>query len=315
MLLNRLHLHMLPPRAILLTADVILLLLPEDARAGADVLSGRTPPYGTVAVQSESGSHRVAAMRLSDYRAAPDGSLLSFASDPTRDADLLDPLNTVILGSSVADFVDELDTQSQRRLLAFLLGFCGKAFAINDAPDYAAACLQLAQLCVPVRGTAEPVATVTPNWVVLRGLQATTASFGFILSQRRVRRSLAPPLAGFAAMRLSDSVAPGDVLLVPGAEPAQYVVGPARAGLPDLVRSRPDAAGLRSACLRALAPVCPQVAAQLREISLLAPAAVKRHDDVSRPIGAGLEAALPDGQGRLFLRGWIRDPDAPDRRG
>ena len=308
MLLNRLPLNMLSPRAILLAADVILLLLPDEANAEAHFLSGREPPYGTVAVQSASGPHQIAAMRLSDYRAAPGDALFSFTSASTQDPDFADPFNTVVLGSDISELVDELDAASQARLLGFLLGFCGKAFLLADTPDFAMACLSLARLCLPVLGNAEPVATITTSWMVLDGLRVASDASVFILNQNRVRRSIAPFLDGFDALHLSERVATGDLLVVQGDQPAQYTIGRARAGLPDLVRNAPDATGLRAACLRALAPVCPRVAAHIREASLLAPAAPRRHDDVTRPIGAGLEAALPDGEGRLFLRGWIRDP-------
>lgn len=308
MLLNRLPLDLFAPRAILLAADVILALIPEEVATDARFFSARLPPYGTVAVNSTTGPHRIAAMRLSDHRTTPDERLLSFTSDSNQGDDLTDPFNTVVLGSHVDELVDEIDLSSQRRVLAFLLGFCSKAFVLADNPEFAANCRHLARLCVPVRGAAEPVATVTAAWTVLGGVHVAPEDSVFILGHTRVRRSNAPLLDGFAHLRLSDRLAPEDILLVQGEQPAQYSVGAARAGLPDLVRSPPDAAGLRAACLRALAPVCPRVAAQIREASLLAPAALRRHDDVSRPIGAGLEAALPDGEGRLFLRGWIRDP-------
>ena len=308
MLLNRLPLNMLPPRAILLAADIILVMLPEEASAEAQFFSGREPPYGTVAVQSVSGPHQIAAMRLSNYRALPEDWPYTFKSVSNQDLDLADPFNTVVLGSDIVDFADELDGPSQGRLLAFLLGFCGKAFALSANPEFAAACLSLARLCTPVLGIAEPVATVTASWVVLAGLNVTSDASVFILGQRHVRRSAAPSLDGFASLILSERVAPDDILLVQGELPALYTVGNTRAGIPDLIRSPSDEAGFRAACLRALAPVCPRVTAQLREASLLNPAAPRRHNDVSRPIGAGLEAALSDGDGRLFLRGWIRDP-------
>jgi GT2 family glycosyltransferase len=299
MLLNRLPLNMLPPRAVLLAADVVLLSLPEGEGADARFLSGREPPYGTVAVRSASAPYQIAAIRLSDHS----GEERPQAHDP----DAVDPLNPVVLGSDIAELAEELDAPSQRRLLAFLLGFCRKAFVLAEHPDFAASCLRLARLCVPEAGLAEPVATVTAAWTVL-GLRAPPDASLFVLSTGRVRRSAAPSLSSHSALRLVERVAEGDVLLALGEQPALWTAGPARTGLPDLVRSQPDAAGLRASCLRALAPICPLVAAHLREASVLAPAAPRRHDDAARPIGAGLEAALPDGEGRIFLRGWMRDP-------
>lgn len=308
MLLNRLPLTMLPPRAVLLASDIILLLLPGETGADARFFAGREPPYGTVAVQSGAGLHQIAAMRLSDYHAIYNTSPFSLTSDPTQDPEVVDALNTVVLSSDIAELVSDLDLASQRRVLTFLLGFCGKAFVLADNPDFAASCLRLAQLCAPVQGAAEPVATVTAAWVVLGGIQASANAATYIVSNERIRRSTAPSLDGFTSLRLIERVGPNDIVLLMGERPMRYRVGPLRAHIPDLVGSPTDAAGLRAACLRALAPICPRVTALIRETALLTPAAPRRHDDISRPIGAGLEAALPDGKGRLFLRGWIRDP-------
>lgn len=308
MLLNRLPLTMLPPRAVLLASDILLLLLPGEAGAGASFFAGREPPYGTVAVQSGARPHQIAAMRLSDYHAKHDTQPFSFRSDSIQASELVDAFNTVVLSSDITELAIDLDLPSQRRVLTFLLSFCRKAFVLADDPDFAASCLRLAQLCTPVHGVAEPVATVTTAWVVLGGVQASPNSSMYILNPERVRRSNAPSLDGFAALRLTERVAPGDVLLLTGEQPMRYSIGPVRAQVPDLVRNPSGAAGLRSACLRALAPIYPRVTTLIREASVLTPATPRRYDDVSRPIGAGLEAALPDGEGKLFLRGWIRDP-------
>ena len=308
MLLDRLPLDMLPPRAVLLASDIILVLLPRGADTDRSLFANQTPPYGTVAVQSSVGSQQIAAMRLSDYRAGSENSPLSFPSGPSPDPDLVDAFNTVVLGSDIVELADELDVPSQRRLLMFLLGFCGKAFALADNPDFAASCLRLAQLCVPVRGDVTPVATVTGSWVVINGVHASSNASLFILGQGRVKRSIAPSLDGFEALGVIERVGIHDTLLVMGEQPAQYSVAAARASLPDLIRAPAGAEGLRKACLRALAPICPRITALIREAALLTPAAPRRHDDASRPIGAGLEAALQDGRGKLFLRGWLRDP-------
>ena len=307
MLLSRLPPNMLAPRAILLAADVILLSIFDEASVEGRFFAGREPPYGTVAVQSAAGPHQIAAMRLAQFHASLEGSLLSVTAEHAQDAQTADPFNTIILGSDLAEMADELDTPSQRRLLAFLLGFCGKAFSLTEHPDFASACLQLARLCIPDRGIAEPIATVSAPWMVVGGLSDLDDASLFILSGDRIRRSAAPSLDGFTGLRLIERVAPGDILLAQGGQSALYTVSALRQGRPDLL-SNPGSAGLRSACLRALAPHCPRIAARLREAAYLSPAAPRRHDDVSRPIGAGLEASLPDGDGRLFLRGWIRDP-------
>lgn len=294
MLLNKLPLDMLPPRATLLAQDVALLSLSAEDGADRHFLSGRRPPYGTVEVQAGSGQYRIAALRLTDASERADG-----------DGNLCAP---VVLGSDVAEVAEELDTASRRRLLGFLLGFCRKAFALGSDPDFASSCIRLARLCIPDAGITEPVATVASAWFVLRGPNLPQDVRPFVLGSREVRPTNAPRLEGYDTLHLVERVAPGDVLLALTQQPSMWTVGKARPAMRDLVHSRPGDNELRAACLRALAPVSPVVATHLRETELLAPAAPRRHDDASRPIGAALEAALPDGEGRIFLRGWMRDP-------
>lgn len=312
MLLSRLQFDMLPPRAILLAADVILLSISEQANVEGRFFVGREPPYGTVAVQSVFGAHLVAALRLSEFHFSPESLLLSIRANYTQkqgqDHDVADPFNTIILGSDIAELAHELDVPSQRRLLAFMLGFCSKAFSLADSPDFASACLQLARLCIPVCGVAKPVATVAGSWTLLGGLPDLGNASLLILNGARVRRSAAPMLDGSTGLKLIERVTSNDVLLAQGEQDTLYTVSAPRQGAPDLLNKAPDPAGLRAACLQALAPLCPRVAAHLREAAFISPATPRRHDDVTRPIGAGLEAALPDGDGRLFLRGWVRDP-------
>ena len=312
MLLSRLPPDTLPPRAILLAADVILLSTSKASVEGR-LFSGREPPYGTVAVQSASGPHQIAAMRLSAFHASPEGALLSVAADHPHELDAADPFNTIILGSDIVEVAEELDNPSQQRLLSFLLGFCGKAFSLADDPAFASACLQLARLCAHECGVAKPVATVTAAWMLLDDLPDLGTATVFIVNEARVRRSAAPTLPGSTGLHLIERVTPDDVLLVQDERFRLFELAMTRSGVQDLLQSVPDranlrAAKIRAACLQALAPVCPRVAAHLRESSFLSPAAPRRHDDVSRPIGAALEASLQDGEGRLFLRGWIRDP-------
>jgi GT2 family glycosyltransferase len=309
MLLNRLQFNMLPPRAILLAADVILLSISEQASVDSRFFVGSKPPYGTVAVQSASGAHQIAAMHQSEFHLSSEKPLLSIiANTQGQRHDLADPCNTIILGSDIAELADELDVPSQRRLLAFMLGFCCKAFSLANDPDFASACVQLARLCIPVCGSAEPVATVTGSWTVLSGLPDLGDTPLLILDGMRVRRSAAPTLDRFTGLKLIERVTANDILFAQGSQVALYTVGAPRQDTPDLLNEAPDSVGLRAACLRALAPLCPRVAAHLRETAFVSPATPRRHDDVARPLGAGVEAALPDGEGRIFVRGWVRDP-------
>jgi GT2 family glycosyltransferase len=53
-----------------------------------------------------------------------------------------------------------------------------------------------------------------------------------------------------------------------------------------------------------------EAAELLRVAALLAPSRPRTRADLSRPVTAALELALPDPEGGLFLRGWVRDPHA-----
>ena len=219
-------------------------------------------------------------------------------------------LEPQFFGEDVLELAEELDEASQRRFLAFLLGFCRKAFSLADDRQFAATCLRLAQLCVPQEGVAQPVATATPAWMVLTGVQAPSDATIFILSPTRIRQSLTPRLYGHPSLRLVERVSPGDVLLALSERPLFWTVRDASAGLWDVVRAFAPSHALRIACLSALTKVCPATVSVLREGLLLTPAAPQRHEDPARPIGVALEAAIPDGEGQLFLRLWLRDPEA-----
>ncbi|HZF75246.1 MAG TPA: glycosyltransferase family 2 protein, partial [Acetobacteraceae bacterium] len=103
---------------------------------------------------------------------------------------------------------------------------------------------------------------------------------------------------------------PGTVLLAPGGAPMPLAAPPAALpGLLPLARrgGEPRRVLLDLLARRAVAGEA-RAAACLRDIGLLAPARVAALADPALPVGGALEAALPDGEGRAFLRGWLRDP-------
>lgn len=308
MLLTRLMPHVLSPRAILLSDDVILFSVSDEAARDQRFFSGREPPYGTVDVISTSGICKIAAMRLPKLADSSSNVVYSEAEIQAREVGESDFFDTVIFSPDILELVEDLDASSKQRVLAFLLGFCIKAFSLGDRPAFASACLQLARLCIPEGGTADVVADATSSWTVLGGLPALDDTSLFILNERRVRRSKTSSLNRFPGLHLIERVISGDVLLALGEQPALYLVDASRAAESDLLHSAPESSGLRAACLHALASFSRSIAAHLREAALLSPAQPRKLDDVNRPIGAGLEVSLPDGEGRLFMRGWIRDP-------
>ena len=290
MLLTKLPATILPPRAVMLTADIALVSIQAEDEDRASTFFAAVPPYGTVAVNSAFGPGKIAATRLPGFVAGHDPA---------------DELAPIILGSDIAELADELDTPSRRRLLGFMLGFCRKAFDIGNDPEFAAACSSLARICTPEALSAEPLALVTPAWIVLADIRISDEASLFQLSPGRVRRILAHNVA---PNRLAiERCAPGDLILALDDEPKTWVIAPQRAETRDLINA-PANDDFRAAALRALAPFCPIVRARVREFALLVPATPVKHDDPRQPLGAALEVALPTGDGRVFLRGWLRDP-------
>ena len=289
MLLRDLTHDILPPRAVLLSDDVVLMVVPH---AGDGVIArhpGLIPPYGTVAVQSAAGPHHIAAMRL------PAG-----------------PNSRPLLGSDAIELADELDPASCRRLLGFLLGFCRTAFGLAADAGFNDTCIRLARLCARDAGFAEPIAHATPAWMVLNGVRVPPGAALYVLSADRVRHSSAPAMgdqsdAHQSGLQLIEPVRNGDLVLALCDRPLLWTVQGTANTLPDVMQNAAGGA-LRTACLRALAPAGGPAAALLREMQVLAPATPRRHDDPARPLGAALEIVLPDGAGGMFLRGWLRDP-------
>ena len=298
MLLNPLPLDLLPARAVPLAGGVVLISLPAGNGTKLCMPFGSRPPFGTVEVQSASGTTHIAAMRLpEECNAEADlGEATAF------------PLPPVLLDADVADLAAELDPASRLRLLSFLLGFCRKAFDLATDPDFIAACQNVARVALPEGGLVEPVATVTQGWILLSGLNAGSDASIWTLAPKRIRRNTVLHVPGSGALCIVERLSPGDLVIVLGEQHGIFTVGPVRANFCDLLRPQAGAEVLRAACLRVLAPVCPIVAASLRELALLSPAAPIRHHDMRRPIAGALEAAIPDGDGKLFLRGWLHDP-------
>ena len=301
MLLTELPLHMLPPQAVMLTADVVLLSVPDGEGAPGPLPVGSEPPYGSVSVQNRAGPLRIVATRWRENGSDGEQDGLDFDQ-------LGAPTCPFVLGADLEDLAGELDDASRWRLLGFLLGFCCKAFDLSESEDFAVACRKLAQSGAAQAGIAEPIATVTPAWTVLRGPQWGQKASCFVLGRNRVHRATVVPLPGLHGYVAVERIREGDILLAISGSGQRWIVGPVTQPIRDLILPHPDLATLRAVCLRALVPICAAVASALRERLLLSPAAPVRHDDPRQPIGAALDAALSDGEGRLFLRGWLRDP-------
>jgi len=300
MLFSELTPEIVPHRVARLSPDVLLVALPDGPPAHA--VPGLAPPYGTVSVRGVFGPHRIAALRWrSDALPLP-------AIGVPKLSEKAGPPQVV---SDAVILAEELDAASCRRFLGFLLGFCRTAFGLAADPAFAATCARLARSCAQASGEAQPLARATPAWMVLSGVNAPKDATFFIIANDRIRLSAAPRIAEGSGLCLVERLRGGEVLLAMGDRPLLWTVAPPSAGLPDILS--PGSRGgrearLRNACLQALAPADAVAAAVLRETQVLAPVRPRRLDDPASPINAMLEAVLPDGEGGLFLRGWLRDP-------
>ncbi len=293
MLLDEFSAEIAAPRAALLSNGVVLVSLPDGADDAA--MRGQamlSPPYGTVDVRGAAGSHRIAAMRVPE--AGGDVSLQALIEGRAADP---------------AELAEALDAESCRRLLGFLLGFCRSAFRLAGDPGFVRTCVRLARLCAEDAGDAMPVAVAGAEWMVLAGVRAPKDATVYVLGDR-VRHGAAAT-GDDGGLQLVPPVRAGELVLALCERPLIWTVRNGAGALPDVLQraGRGAASGaLRAACLRALAPAGGPVAAMLREMQVMSPAAPRKHDDVAAPVGAALEVALPDGAGGLFLRGWLRDP-------
>ena len=285
MLLREITPDLLPPQVAMLCPSVILVAMPPGMTD--TMLAERvklTPPWGTVAVTDGRAEFRIAALH------APPGSA------------------PMLMTSDAAEMAGELDAPSRRRLLGFVLGFCRTAFGLGDNAAFAACCVRMAVQCEGEPAEARVVARAGTAFLVVAGVEISEGSVAYVLGARRVALSGAPRLAMFGH-ELTCPAEHGDLVLVLGEAAALWrLVVDAGAAVPDVLRLGSEEPALRGACLQAMAGAGGGLMAIAREIQVLAPAAAVRQDDPARPLGAVLEVALPDGEGGMFLRGWLRDP-------
>jgi GT2 family glycosyltransferase len=304
-----------------LAADIALVFLSQTQyRKLPDLLR---PPYGTVLLDAPNGPLRLAAFQHANQRALPRATspvpAFSLFDEGSQEDSLVDvtQLQTVQSRQELLAMAEQLDIPARRRLLDFLLGFCRTAFRLSDDREFATLCAQVATLCCRPSGVATPIAHVPSGRVLLRGTQCAISDTLYLIgpSGTRLVKS-ASALTRRATDALTEDVlvipAPNesDWLLAAGAELRIWQIAQV-SELPHVMSLTGTVlAAARGACLRALSPATPGSveAALLRELHLLAPASARRHDDPTLPLGGALELALPDGNGGVFLSGWLRDP-------
>jgi GT2 family glycosyltransferase len=291
-----LHFH-----GVLLGPDAALVALPETvgrrlgeggltAAALAELgLPGLAPPFGSVAVSGRAGVQAFAALRPPRHDAAA-----VLAVDAARDP---------------FDLCEGLDAESRLRLLDFLLGFCRTAFRLGAEPRFAALLRRLARLCAPDAGAVIAIAALPPNRVLLRGGDWSKPVFRIGAASARV----IPPEPEAEGLRVLQGIADGDLLVATGESPRRWTVAGLGRALPHVLAAIEEAAApraaIRAACARALLAAGGEAdIALLHDMQVLAPAEARSHRDLARPLQGALDLAIADGEGGVFLRGWLNDP-------
>lgn len=203
-----------------------------------------------------------------------------------------------------ADFAAGFGPKDQAALLRFLTATCASMLRASADPGLAALCHALAAPRGAARRLARPVGEVSVWHVGAApdGLWRLLTPAGIHAAGSAVRGVLV----------LDTAPPPGALLLPPvPLAPMRIAVPTDQPPLTALVRRELAGRGAAPAVLPALAACAarhPRAAALLREAQLLAPARATRVEDAAGPVGAGLDIAVSDHGGGVFLCGWLRDP-------
>jgi GT2 family glycosyltransferase len=267
--------------------------------------SALKPPF--LSIRLADGDERIGLMRLG--RAA-EGKTLTLG-DPPGGAPSL-PL--AALADDAAALADALPRPARARLLSLLLDAGLGLFRIAPDRRFLALAAALARDAAADAPAAVPVAEGPLGLRLLRAEGAPPpAGAVFVLGARRAVRIAA---AGSGpSFLLVEAPAAGEVLCGGGETPWLRTIGAPAGELPALL----DVFAAGGAVATSLAALLPDAltrraagdrdaAELLRVAALLAPARARTRPDVARPVTAALELALPDGEGGVFLRGWLRDP-------
>ena len=290
-------------------------------------VDGHTVPAPVTALRLTEGSlslQIIMARRSAVLRApgADESFLVEVFRDSTMDfagyADRASGSGNVI---DFGAFVGGLPLGMQASLLYALVGACTNIFKIEPGHQLVREALRLASSNAPDRsaGPSAQALSATADPLSVWAVPGSYAAGSWYLLTARSTRRIAAPVAGVFV--LDEPLRPSETtLLLPPGRPGHHAPKPLllRAGpasLPRLLESVPG----REAAERALAAaLARRVAAEpgnsklkqlLRDRRLLAPLVPAQVlDNPARPVGAALEIAVSDGEGGVFIGGWMRDP-------
>ncbi|NMJ43413.1 glycosyltransferase family 2 protein [Roseomonas sp. JC162] len=291
------------PRLALTPGGIMLLDLPLagplPAGATALTVAGRPlpPPSASLLLGSPQAPRLIHAARQVMQAAAGHEAILHIGGERLGAFLLSEPLNP-------AAFAQGFAGADRDAVLRFLAVTCATMLRASADPGLSALCRALVDAADPAPCLAAPSNGLSA-WLVPQAPDGVWR----LLSDDALRRAGRPT----GRVMLLDAAHDADAILLPPA-PARPVRLDARKGAATLSTLTRDAiAGRRRApaLLRALATRAvndARAASVLREAQLLAPSRPTRVADPTRPIGAGLDLALSDHAGGVFLCGWLRDP-------
>jgi hypothetical protein len=247
--------------------------------------------------------------------ALPQGSMvLAFATAACMEGAVVEwrcdrrPAAQAVLGApgGLAALLRDRPAAAMLALLRRLLAVA-PAFRAQSDPRFAVPCQELAASLAegqpPARALAGGAAGDSVSVWRLPG-RATAGSWR-LLEAGAPLRLLAAPERGQPLILLDGLPGPDAVLLPPDGPPIALAAPPAN--LPGLLALARRGGAPRRVMLDLLAARNTAVPL-LRDLQLLAPARSTMSDSPALPVGGALELALPDGEGGIFLRGWLRDP-------
>ncbi|HYG88463.1 MAG TPA: glycosyltransferase [Azospirillum sp.] len=283
------------------------------------------PPYTTLGVRTCWGGRRMlmilrapdGAQHNATIQLASHGRLVAetFARAGAPDLDV-----SLLLGG--------LDATARLRIVRFFFDFARSTPALRSDAGFAAVCRRLVLELSPAPSPLVARATATDDLVLCEG--TLSAGFGevagtYVLTPSAVRAASFDLHTGGANRRgrvplhvLADRThcASSNTFVLIGSKGlALRTFGGVPAALPTLAehlstRGNADLP-LRHYVLRCLAErgrTDAAAAAAVRELQVLVPLPRRRITDTSRAIGAAIDAAVPTGDGGLFLSGWLHDP-------
>jgi GT2 family glycosyltransferase len=299
------------PRGVLLAPGVALIILsgPAHHNSAPGISFGSRPlaaPYGMVTIDTDPNALRIAAVRLPPGEQGDMPLLVESGSGEHV------PLHWSELDTDPLAIAAGLDAAARWRLLEFLLNFCCAAFRLGRSPSFAQLCIRLALDCTRNAGIATVEAQVIADRVLAGGMDVPRGSTLCIIGRKSVTHSSTPVLEN-GRLQVVPRVASGDLIVACGPDPVVWTVDEPAAiphvlSLPENGSISPGLA--RAACRQALGGGgrTDPAAQLLREMDFLYPAPARKIDDPSQPICGEVELAIPDGDGGMFLAGWLRDP-------